>query len=100
MLWHVEEVACGGAHQHLGLGEAGLEVEEMEGGVKGEEADLGAVIAREAVKAVSDGLADNWQRARLHRLCRNVYHKKEARRHRRPDLRPHAAALTPVEPSP
>ena len=76
----------GGAHQHLGLGETGLEVEEVEGGVKGEKADLGAVISGQAVQAVPDGLAHNRQRAGLHRLCRHVYHKEKPRWHWRPHL--------------
>lgn len=76
-----------GAHQHLGLRQAGLEVVEVEGGVKGEEADLGAAAAGQRVEAVLDRLAHHQQRPRLHRLSRYIYHEEEPRRHRRPHLR-------------
>lgn len=79
------------AHQHLGLGKARLEVVEVEGGVKGEEADLGALIAGQRLQAVLDGRADDGQRARLHRRVRHVDRKEVPGRHRRPDLATAAA---------
>ena len=45
-----------GAHHHLGLREAGLQVVEVEGGVEGDEADLRALPAWEPVQAVLYGL--------------------------------------------
>ena len=74
------------AHHHLGLGQAAGQVVEVQGAVEGEEANLGALAARQAVQAVLDGLADHGQRARVGRHVGHIDDEEESGRHRRPHL--------------
>mmetsp|Transcript_17177 Transcript_17177/g.56115 ORF Transcript_17177/g.56115 Transcript_17177/m.56115 type:complete len:274 (+) Transcript_17177:824-1645(+) len=82
--WHgCEELVRLGHDQHLGGG--AVEVVEMERGVVGQQSDLGALAAREAIERVAERRGHATQHARRNRLVGHVDEKEEDGRLRRTD---------------
>mmetsp|Transcript_17175 Transcript_17175/g.56094 ORF Transcript_17175/g.56094 Transcript_17175/m.56094 type:complete len:238 (+) Transcript_17175:958-1671(+) len=78
-----EELVRLGHDQHLGGG--AVEVVEMERGVVGQQSDLGALAAREAIERVAERRGHATQHARRNRLVGHVDEKEEDGRLRRTD---------------